>query len=296
MWFDDEVIDGRKLFRRRGNGGRNTILKVNTRLADKKSSQKMGGGVFLAAVVVGLTLSVWLGCKFAGQVLFSTNDRFKIEHLNIQEGTVITSDLIREYTQIEKGMNLFSFDIAKVRKDFIKQSPNVKSMEIRRQLPDTLHIRVVERVPVARIGKKSPFVADSEGFVFNVRTGYRDLPVVTGYRDPNLRPGGRLCGIALAALEVLEACYDPKVGLRIDEVEVNNPESLVLYVPDAGKVKEVELSWPEMGTRTVESRKKLMERLAWIVKALQSEEGRKALRLNATIDGRFFASGGGATG
>jgi cell division protein FtsQ len=237
-----------------------------------------------------------LGCRFVGQSLFSENKRFVIKNLIIQEGTVISSDLIKEYTRIKEGMNLFAFDLAKIRKDFVRQSPNVKSVKITRQLPDTLLINIIERKPMARVGRRSSFVADDEGYVFSLRTGYHELPVITGYRDPNLRPGSRLCGMALAALEVLEACYDQKIGLHIDEVEVNNPEYLVLYVPEGNTVKQIDMSWQDMGKRTSESKKKLVEKLSWIIKTLQSEEGRRSLRLNATLDGRFFVSGGGTTG
>lgn len=277
------------MFRRGRSSGRNTILKVNTRFVDKKNSQKVGVGVFLSVVVIGATIALWMGISFTGRVLFSKNDRFQIKNLNIQEGTVITADLIKEYTQIKEGMNLFAFDIAKVRQDFIRHSPNVKSMEIRRQLPDTLHVRIVERVPVARIGRKSPFVADSEGYVFGLRAGYQALPVITGYRDPSLRPGSRLCGMSLAALEVVEACYDQRIGLHIDEVEVNNPEHIVLYVPDGAKIKEVTLSWRNMGKRTTESRQELAKKLSRVVESMQSEDGRQRSRFNATLDDRVYA-------
>jgi len=289
MWFDDDDVKDRRLFRRGRLAGRNTILKVNTRFVDKKNSQKVGVGVFLSVFVVGVTIVLWLGLSFVGRALFSNNDRFQIKNLNIQEGTVITSDLIKEYTQLKEGKNLFAFDIAKIRKDFIRQSPNVKSMEIRRQLPDTLHVRVVERVPVARVGRRSPFVADSEGYVFGVRSGYQTLPVITGYRDPSLRPGSRLCGMSIAALEVVEACYDQRIGLHIDEIEVTNPEHIVLYVPDGAKVKEVTLSWRNMGKRTAESRQELVKKLGRVVESMQSEDGRQRSRFNATLDDRVYA-------
>ena len=296
MWFEEEETKGRRLFRGRGLADRNTILKVNTKLADKQSSQKIGTGVLLAVAVVGLTLALWLGCRFVGRALFSENDRFQVRNLKIQEGSVISSELIKEYTQIKEGINLFSFDIAKVRKDFIRQSPNVKSMEIRRQLPDTVLIRVMERVPVARIGRKSPFVADAEGYVFGLRAGYHELPVLIGYRDPGLKPGSRLRGISIAALEVVEACYDQKIGLHIDQVEINNPEYLLLSVLDGDKVKEIKIAWREMGKQTAESREALVKKLGNVVKFMQSDEGRQMLRFNAILDGNVYADGGGTTG
>jgi predicted ThiF/HesA family dinucleotide-utilizing enzyme len=90
---------------------------------------------------------------------------------------------------------------------------------------------------------------------------------------------------------VVEACYDQKIGLHIDEVEVNHPEFLVMYVPDGDKVKEVTLSWRDMGKRTAESRQDLLKKLGKTVESMQSEEGRQRLRFNATLDGMVYCAG-----
>jgi len=296
MWFDDEELHGSRFLRGRRMGGRNTILKVNTKLVDKKNSKRIGISALLLVVIAGTTICVWLGCVFAGRLLFSRNDRFLIKNLNVQEGAVITRDLIKEYTQIREGLNLFAFDIVKVRKDFIRQSPNVKSMKITRQLPDTMSVSIIERKPIARIGRRSPFVSDGEGYVFGLRLGGAELPIITGYRDSGLKPGSRLQGLAIAAaLELLECCNDQSVGLQVAEIEVNNPEQIVLYVPEGGKVKEVALSWPDMGKRTGRSRHELSVRLSNLVESMRSNKGRASSRFNATLDGQIYSSGDGTT-
>jgi len=239
----------------------------------------------LAALIVGITVIAWLGCSFVFRALLSNNDRFKIEHLNITGGSALSRDLVTEYTQIKEGMNLFSFNITKVWKDFIKYQPNVKTLRISRQLPDTLEINITDRVPLARIGRKSPFVADNEGCIFSLKGSARSLSVMTGYRDPGMKPGCKLCGtMAMAALEVLEVSRSSELGLFIDEVELNNPEYIVLYILDGDKVKEVDLAWPEMGKQNQVSRKKLQKKLSDLVNAMKSESGRKMRRFNARFD------------
>lgn len=287
MWFDDEDINPGRLrlfFKKRGNR-RKAILNVNTRYVDKKNTQRIGTGAMLAALIVGITVIAWLGCSFVFRALLSNNDRFKIEHLNITGGSALSRDLVTEYTQIKEGMNLFSFNITKVWKDFIKYQPNVKTLRISRQLPDTLEINITDRVPLARIGRKSPFVADNEGCIFSLKGSARSLSVMTGYRDPGMKPGCKLCGtMAMAALEVLEVSRSSELGLFIDEVELNNPEYIVLYILDGDKVKEVDLAWPEMGKQNQVSRKKLQKKLSDLVNAMKSESGRKMRRFNARFD------------
>jgi len=285
MWFDDEDIHpGRFSFRKRGNR-RKAILNVNTRYTDKKTSQRVGTGVLLTAVVIGFTIFTWLGCGLLFRAMFSNNDRFKIEHLNITGGSTLSRDLIKEYTQLKEGMNLFSFNINKVWRDFTKDQPNVKTMKISRQLPDTLEINITERVPIARIGRKSPFVADNEGCVFTSPGSSRNMPVITGCRDPGMKPGARLHStMAMAALEALEMSRSSDLGILIDEIELNNPEYIVLYILDGDKVKEVDLAWPAMGKQDPDSKKKLRKKLFDLAQIMRSESGRKITRFNARLD------------
>jgi len=288
MWFDDEETSGKRLLSRKRNARRAPILKVNTRLRVQKKTKMYRIAVFVLvpAVIAAASVLLWFGVCMAGRLLFSSNDRFRIVNLEIKEGEVITGDLIREYTRISEGMNLFEFDIGNIRDAFLRRSPNVKSMEISRYLPDTLKIEVVERTPLARIGWRGHLVTDREGFVFGFRSGLRGLPVITGYRARNLRPGRRVGGMALAALEVLDACDNPTLGINVESVETGNADYLVLRLSDR---KSVKLSWDKMGRMTRESRRLLRGKLGRLARTLQSEHGRRLTKIDATLDNRIYA-------
>jgi len=260
---------------------------VNRRLSSQKKAKvyRSAAFVLVPVIVAGLCVLAWVGLGFIGEQLFSKSDRFRIVDLDIKGGEVITPELIREYTQIHEGMNLFGFDGEKIRGDFLRRAPNVKSLEISRHLPDALRIAVIERVPLARMGTRGHLVADREGVVFGLHSRSSGLPVIDGYKGSRLRPGSRISGLAMAALQVLEVCDSPALGLRVEVVETNHEDRLVLRLP--GRVS-VKLSWPGMGEETPESRKHLLTKLARIVRTLQSRKGRRLRTLDATHDDDIY--------
>ena len=294
MWFDDEDIFTRRLFTAKRNRRRKPVLQVNARLSTQKKTRRHRVAVFVLVPTIILVagLLVWKGLGLAGEMVFSKNDRFKIAHLDIrtQKGAVISPTLVREYTQLREGKNLFEFNIREIRNDFMENMPNLKSMIITRHLPDTLTIDMVERVPLARMGSSKTLVADSEGCVF-AKSGALGLPVVTGYQDKKLGPGSRIQDMGLAALQVLDACSDPDLGLNVDSVRVTKRDYVVVRIRYDGKRKELDLKWTDMGDRTFISGQDLLKQLNRWARLLETKKSRKHTRFDGTFSDRMYGKG-----
>jgi cell division septal protein FtsQ len=111
----------------------------------------------------------------------------------------------------------------------------VSRVEIEKNLPDTLHIRVVERVPVALLhggsdgqGTSLQYV-DEHGVAFaqlSPTVGDRDLPVI---RDAS----GAELARAVTLLHTLRA-GDPQLFSRISEVRPVAPRGFVLFDRELG--------------------------------------------------------------
>ncbi len=279
MWFQSKR-KGRK--RKRSNRRRASVLNVKAPRDGKRSARRISSIAFVVLILVAAVAVGALGVNWMGELLFSRNDRFAIERLEIKGGAIVTPELIREWTQIGEGMNLFAFNIRKVRHKFLQRAPNVRSIQIQRRLPSTLRIEVEERIPLARVGRSGPLVTDRRGFVFGLRTGTANLPSLVGYRAPALRPGTRLEATALAALQVLDACEDPRLGLSIDAIGVSHPEHLVLYRSPGEGPREIALWWEGMGRETESSQRRMMKRLGRISQVLGTDRARQVSRLDAT--------------
>jgi len=289
MWFDDNRSAGKRLFIDVRKMSRKSSARMNIRLGAKGAKANRATMAVLI-LVLGIACLALIGfaLKKAGEAFYSENDKYKIVHLDIgiKGGKLLTADLIEEYTHIREGMNLFGFDAKRVRADVLKRTPTIKSMAITRQLPDTVKIDVVEREPVVRFGSKTDFlVADRDGYVFPLRSGHADLPVILGHKKGEIQPLMTVQGATLAALDVLDAANDPRFALRVDTVDVSPEDCLLLYVPHDDVVTEVKMAWNGMGGKTPESKKDLLRKLGWTSQALQSARGKKIVKLDATLDG-----------
>lgn len=244
----------------------------------------LGGIIVLAAL--------FLGIRLTGQLLFSRNDRFNITNLDIRDEGNIASYFIRHRKGISEGTNIFSFSTAHLREEFLQQrfAAKYKSMDISRVLPGTLSVALTERVPLARIGSWGNLVVDRDGCVFGVRSGSRDLPTIAGYPGAGLKPGVRLQGSAIAALEALMACDDPRLGIPVQSVDVDEEDELVLFLKPGAKAKGFKLRWVGMGERTRESREALMRQLMRVSQALSQSGSRRHSMLDVTYDDRIFGS------
>jgi hypothetical protein len=140
------------------------------------------------------------------------------------------------------------------------------------------------------MGSWGNLVVDRDGCVFGLRSGSRDLPKISGYPGSGLKPGVRLQGHALAALEVLMACDDPRLGIPVRSIDVDEEEHLVVFLSPEAKAKGFNVRWPGMGERTRESRDALLQRLRRVSQTLSQSGSRRHAMLDATYDDRIFGS------
>ena len=279
-WFEPKVRSIRKT----------PVLRVRARKRRKKQTRYThiaGLAAVPVAVLVGAFL-LWLGIREIGALLYARSDAFVIRDLQVLATSPRTKALVKDYTQIKEGQNIFAFDIGAVRAYVMANSPNFQSLTITRHLPDKVVINVVDRIPLARIGHRGGMVADSEGYVFISRSGARNLPTLSGYDSRNLEPGMQLGGNALAALQVIEGCQAPRMDMRPLDVDVGDVEKLVLKVEYLDRKREVPLTWNGMGRTTDTARRNLRETLLFIKQAFDTPKGARLSYLDATIDGRLY--------
>ena len=122
------------------------------------------------------------------------------------------------------GLNLFRIDIDRVQRD-LSGLGWVRRIDIEKKVPDTLRIKITERVPVAlaRVQDRLLYV-DEEGVAFaelSPRTGSADLPLIAEARGPELTRSVRF----VLALQK----QDRPLYSRISEVWPIPPRGFALY-------------------------------------------------------------------
>lgn len=280
MWFGSQRRDSEKNAEPRGNA------KPGPRGADRRRGLPPAAKIVarLALLLGALAAAAWLVWE-TGALLFWENPRYAIRKLVIRiDGPSLTPPLIRSYTQLGEGTNLFAFPLARAQ-DALERVPEVKSAVLQRILPDSVVIDVVERVPLARLGRWESLGVDREGRVFSLRSGGAELPVISGGGERRPRPGSRVGQGALNALEVVEVCKRSRIGekARLASIDVSSRDYLELYLAAGERAK---LAWKGMGTGTPESRQCLEKKLEQLAQALRlsEERGRKLVRIDLTFD------------
>jgi cell division protein FtsQ len=122
------------------------------------------------------------------------------------------------------GRNLFRIDIDRMQRD-LGRLGWVRSIHVEKSLPDTLRIRITERVPVALVRTSDRLLyVDEEGAAFaelSPAAGDDDLPLICDAHGPELTRSVQL-------LNALRA-NDREIYWRISEVWPIPPRGFALY-------------------------------------------------------------------
>jgi hypothetical protein len=285
MLFDDKQIFGRRLAgRKTRKRKRKPILNVKAKSRSRKNVDFRKMSVFgvIPLAAVAIVALVWFGFG----MFFSHSPAFKVREIiiDIPAGSEITGERVKEFSRIEEGMNLFDVDLQRIRKEFIQDLANIRTVEVSRHLPDTIKIRIVERDPLARIGRRGSFVADADGRVFVRRAGISKLPVIIGPAGEKYGPGANVKGMTFAALQVLDVCRDSQFDIPIDAIDSGYSEYLLLRI---GRRTD-KLSWADMTETTPESKESLVGKIEALALVLENDTGKTMMKLDSTYDGRIY--------
>src|SRR5438477_330329 len=147
--------------------------------------------------------------------------RFALKTIEVTGAVHTPRTAVDAITRAYVGGNLFKLDIANVQSDLGKLGW-ISRIEAEKKLPDTLRIRIVERIPVALLqaGDKLRYL-DESGAAFadlSPSVGDSDLPLIS---DPAGSAGTASC---VALLRKMRA-HDPELYARISEIRQVAPDA-----------------------------------------------------------------------
>ncbi|MCX6995723.1 MAG: FtsQ-type POTRA domain-containing protein [Kiritimatiellaeota bacterium] len=258
---------------------RDPILAVSARTPaqSKARVRRVSAIAVLLVALAGCVAAAYFGGQWVSDQLFAYNPLFTVHNLDIRTDGAVSSARIRERYNLRPGMNLFAVNLRTLHADLMK-IPEVRAVDIQRQLPGTLRLRIGERVALARLAEDRPgarLAVDREGRVLGQSSWLAALPLITGWPKAGLQPGRRITERQMVdALTVLDLCVAPHRNvIRIQSLDVSNAEYVELHM--AARVKRV---W--LGRSRLEAR---LDRLADILQEL-AKLGRTLEFLDLTMD------------
>ncbi len=209
---------------------------VRVRASERRGSllQRWGAWLLALLVLAGIVVMIGMVARAVRQALFVQNSRYRLRVIDARSDGRLTADQIVEFAGLVGVSNLFEVNLRKAH-ELLLRLPSVRSVSVRRRLPDTIEVRVAERSPLARVALAQAGYTDAvdrEGVLLGPKFAAERLPLIVGLNETGLlRPGQRLSsGAALAALTVLDLCETTRVfqSLRIRRVDVSPTDYLIV--------------------------------------------------------------------
>ncbi|HUZ07261.1 MAG TPA: FtsQ-type POTRA domain-containing protein [Candidatus Paceibacterota bacterium] len=252
MWFRREQKN------RRRNRGRLLDVKLRSdRVRATRTRLAAVGFCVLSGTVFGLYL-FWRAGEWALDEFIYENPEFAIQSIQVQTDGVIPPEQLRQWSNVNPGMNLIALDLASVKRN-LELVSTIDSVSVERILPRTLKIRVTERRPVAQVN--IPTATASGGIAVSVlqldANGYvmkpldprqrvislsqmgAQLPEITGLNVYQLQAGHRVeLSQAMAALQLIGAFkHSPMAGLvELRRIDVSSRGVIVATTGQGGAI------------------------------------------------------------
>jgi hypothetical protein len=235
-------------------------------------------GLVLSTFCVLLTstvLLVWI----INRALFSKNNHFRMKYVDISSTGWWDNrwrKVCDELNLLPGKTNLFEVDLRGIRRK-LENKPGIKRVTASRQLPDTLKINIIERIPRAFLGsRKAGWVVDSTGVVMSRNSCLnldRNLPVILNYRVKHLKPGMELPSLK-KALAVIMLTRTEFPDFKIAGIRLEGYKKLLLLV----SYKDYPIYKVIMPASSLRQNLKILK--SAIVRAIKKGDHRRTLDLN----------------
>lgn len=182
----------------------------------------------LIVVGVGVTL---VGAGVAARWYLLHARHFALTVVRVSPTRHVTAESLIARAGVPLGINLFAVDRDAVARA-VSQEPWVKRVHVRRELPSTLAIDVVEREAACSVALGPLYLSDGDGDVFKRATPDEAaaLPVVTGVaRDEYVDEPDKAHAAIRAALAAVRAWRTIAARPPVGEAHVDRRGDVTLY-------------------------------------------------------------------
>lgn len=193
-----------------------------------ESKSKIAGAVALIGIFVFLILgaNAW-------------KSSLRVKQIKIDGNRLVSTNEILQLTQIQNGSLLYQTDLTGIQRNLISHY-YIKEAIVERNLPNTIHIQVIERIPIAMINASEPLYIDEYGTLLpkTVARKLFDLPLLSGLAMNQQLPLGTTLTIpdvqeALQLLLALRVLNRPMYHM-ISEVQLRSGGDIILYSAEGG--------------------------------------------------------------
>jgi len=163
----------------------------------------------------------------------------RIKQIKIDGNRIVGENEILQLTQVQMNALLYKVDLTAIQRNVMSHH-YIKDAIVERNLPNSLSIHIVERVPITIVNRPETMYLDGEGVVLPRSISHRlfDLPMISGISESE----PLALGSTVKQPDVMEALHllsTMKIVNRpmyhnISEVQVRNGGDIVVYSTEGG--------------------------------------------------------------
>lgn len=154
------------------------------------------------------------------------------QNFRIQKLIIIDSKDNLKGLDILNGQNLLFLDTQKITTDLLTRNPTVKSVRLIKNFPQTVVVKIENRMPVAQIKSSlNNLFIDADGIILSLENNYRPLPIINAPNmviNPNRKADWRLVKAVSFIVE------SDKAGIFIDQISLDDAAGLFTAETNSG--------------------------------------------------------------
>lgn len=204
-----------------------------------------------------------------GIIYFLLSPFFNIKIINTSGNEKITKEELISLSNIQIDENIFKISNKKVEQN-VRANAYIDSIKIKRKLPDTIELQIIERKPayMITIGNAYMYV-NTQGHLLEISKQDLKLPIITGYltKEDQIQVGNRLCEEDLqklsSVIQIMNAANSNEIGKLVTKINISDKQDYVLELKSEKKTVHVgdtsDLSTKMLYVKTVLEKEKKHE-------------------------------------
>ncbi|MGI9086706.1 MAG: cell division protein FtsQ/DivIB [Chthoniobacterales bacterium] len=220
-------------------------VKVRSHKATQHRNHRILVVVSKVALCLLLLGGLIYGARYGAQRLFFNNPDYRLSKIEVQTDGLLARDLVLKTAELHEGENIFSVNLARVH-DRLQQMPQVDEVQVVRNMPAEIDIKIIERKPIAWItsenevtdpfASEAAFLVDARGVLMKEKKllpEYLGLPVIVGCPNESMAAGQTISSFeAKAALELLRLSARSFMQTRFQVRQIDLSKGYCLLVTD----------------------------------------------------------------
>ena len=207
---------------------------------------------------------------------------FNIKEIKVIDNEQISSDTVISLSELSSNQNIFRFNKLQVENN-IKTNPYIENVEIHRKIPNTVEIKVTERVHSYSVSFMGKFAyVNTQGYMLEISEDSKGKIIIygTSTNEEEITLGSRLNSEDLNkfsdVIKITDIAKENGLLEKITSIDISNKNDYIIYM-------ENEQKSVHLGDNT-----NLSNKMLYVLAILEKEQGHAGdIFVNGDLNNKF---------